>query len=77
MKKITPYKDLSWYVKWISSFILLCGMLLTTKQLTPINLYFHAVGVSGWLIVGYLWHDRALIFINSIALTIFISGIIL
>lgn len=77
MKKITPYKDLSWYVKWISSFILLCGMLLTTKQITPINLYFHAVGVSGWLIVGYLWHDRALIFINSIALTIFISGIIL
>ena len=77
MKKITPYKDLSWYIKWISSFILLCGMLLTTKQITPINLYFHAVGVSGWLIVGYLWHDRALIFINSIALTIFISGIIL
>ena len=77
MKKITPYKDLSWYVKWISRFILLCGMLLTTKQITPSNLYFHAVGVSGWLIVGYLWHDRALIFINSIALTIFISGIIL
>jgi|TARA_R110000765_G_scaffold341983_2_gene432084 hypothetical protein len=76
MKKITPYKDLSWYVKWISSVILLCAMVLTTKQITPINLYFHTVGVTGWLVVGYLWHDRALIFINSVALAIFLSGII-
>ncbi len=76
MKKITPYKDLSWYVKWGSSVVLLCAMVLTTKQITPINLYFHTVGVTGWLIVGYLWHDRALIFINSVALAIFLSGII-
>ena len=25
------------------------------------------VGVGGWLVVGMMWHDRALIFINGIA----------
>jgi len=33
------------------------------------------VGVTGWLIVGMMWHDRALIFINGIAIFIYSTGI--
>ena len=77
IKKITPTHDLSWYIKWCSSFILLVGMVLTAVEITPINLYFHMVGVFGWLVVGYLWHDRALIFINSVAFAIFLTGILM
>ena len=76
IKKITPRGDLSWYIKWFSSFIILTGMVLTSANVTPYNLFFHLVGVMGWGIVGMLWHDRALIFINGVATFIFLSGII-
>ena len=75
-KKVTPKGDLSWYVKWSSSFIILIGMILTSAGgAEPYNLFFHLIGVIGWGIVGMLWHDRALIFINGIAVFIFASGI--
>ena len=75
-KKVTPKGDLSWYIKWTASFIILIGMVLTSiTGMEPYNLFFHFVGVLGWVIVGMLWHDRALIFINGIALFIFAVGI--
>jgi len=76
IKKITPRGDMSWYIKWFSSFIILTGMVLTSANVMPYNLFFHLVGVMGWGIVGMLWHDRALIFINGVATFIFLSGII-
>ena len=35
-----------------------------------------AIGLSGWLLVGYWWHDRALIVINSVGIFINITGIL-
>ena len=75
-KKLTPVGTLDWYIKWSASFIILIGMALTSIELTPINLYFHFVGVSGWLIVGFMWHDRALMVVNSVAAMIFLMGIL-
>ena len=54
IKKITPRGDLSWYIKWFSSFIILTGMVLTSANVMPYNLFFHLVGVIGWGIVGML-----------------------
>lgn len=75
-KKVTPKHDLSWYIKWTASYILLIGMALTSLNIQPYNLYFHLVGVTGWFIVGMLWHDRALVFINAVAIFIFLTGIL-
>ena len=75
-KKITPKHDLSWYIKWISSYILLIGMALTSLDIQPYNLFFHLVGVTGWFFVGMMWHDRALVFINAVAMFIFITGLL-
>ena len=76
-KKITPKGDLSWYIKWTASVIILWGMVLTSiGGLEPWNLLFHFFGVIGWLIVGMLWHDRALIFIKTAAAVIFGTGIL-
>ena len=76
-KKITPKYDLSWYIKWASSFIILIGMVLTSAGgLEPYKLFFHLGGVMGWGVVGMLWHDRALVFINGVAVFIFATGIV-
>ena len=40
------------------------------------DLYFSLGGTVGWLIVGFLWHDRALIFLNAILSTVLLTGIL-
>tara|TARA_Y100000813_G_C23985699_1_gene268741 strand:- start:237 stop:560 length:324 start_codon:yes stop_codon:yes gene_type:complete len=75
-KKVTPKGDLSWYVKWASSIIIIVGMVISSANIYPLNIWVHMIGVSGWLWVGLLWHDRALIFLNSIAIFVFASGLI-
>jgi len=76
IKKLTPVGTLDWYIKWISSVIILIGMCLTSINFIPYNLFFHFVGVIGWLVVGVMWHDRALMVVNSVAAMIFFMGIL-
>ena len=75
-KKVTPKGDLSWYLKWASSVFIIIAMALTSANLYPINIVFHLIGVGGWLIVGMLWHDRALIFLNGVAIFVYVTGLL-
>ena len=75
-KKITPKGDLSWYIKWVSSIFIIAGMALTSANIFPVNIIVHGIGVTGWLIVGLLWHDRALIFLNAVAIFVYASGLL-
>ena len=76
-KKITPKGDLSWYIKWTASIILLIGMVFTSAGgYEPLNLMISLVGVIGWCTVGMMWHDRAIVFINGIAIFIYSTGIL-
>ena len=76
IEKVTPKHDLSWFVKWCSSLLVLTGMLLTAVDIYPYNLMFHLFGVMGWCVVGMLWHDRALTSLNLVAFAIFTMGLI-
>ena len=75
---ITPKYDKSWYIKWVSSLFIIMGMILTSLDISlfPLNLFFHLVGVIGWFVVGMMWHDRSLILLNGIAVSIFLMGIL-
>jgi len=75
-KKITPKGDLSWYVKWISVLFIVTGWCLTSINYFPYNMLFQLIGVAGWLWVGFLWHDRALIFLNAILSAVLLTGIL-
>jgi len=75
-KKITPKGDLSWYIKWVSSVFIIMGMALTSANIFPMNIIVHGIGVTGWLIVGMLWHDRALIFLNAVAIFVYATGLL-
>ena len=75
-KKITPKGDLSWYIKWISSVFIIVGMALTSANIFPMNIIVHGIGVTGWLVVGMLWHDRALIFLNAVAIFVYVTGLL-
>jgi len=63
-------------IKWASSLILSCGLVLTSFNIYPLNLYVQFFGVLGWLVVGVKTKDNALIFVNSIGMAILSFGII-
>ena len=76
-KKITPKYDLSWYIKWLASLMLMIAVCFRAADFNHMfDLYFSFIGTIGWLIVGMLWHDRALITLNAVAAFIFLSGIL-
>lgn len=75
-KKITPKGDLSWYVKWISVILILVATSARAVGTIPhIDLWFGFFGTIGWFWVGYLWHDRALILLNGVLVTLIGIGL--
>ena len=76
IKKVTPTHDLSWYVKWISSLFVMTAWMLTSANLYPYNIMIQIIGVAGWLWVGYLWHDRAIMVLNAMGVMFLGIGLI-
>ena len=76
-KKITPKGDLSWYIKWVSVvLILVATSARATGTLPHVDLWFGLFGTIGWFVVGYLWHDRALILLNGVLVTLIFTGLL-
>ena len=76
LNKLTPYKTKDWYLKWFSSIVLIIGMLFTSNNIYPLNLFISSLGLLGWILIGFIWNDRAIIVINVIGLFIYINGIL-
>ena len=49
------------YLKWLSTFLVLTGILLTNLNMYPINIMFHGAGVIGWTVAGFLSKDKAIL----------------
>ena len=77
-KSATPKGDMSWYVKWSASFIIICAMSLRgIEGMQFIDLILSLFGVAGWLWVGMLWKDRALIILNAVGLFLLMKNLLL
>ena len=69
-------KDITWYIKWFSSIVMIFGIILTSNNIFPLNLYISVIGLIGWLVVSLLWKDRSLIVLNTVAVAIYLNGIV-
>lgn len=67
---------LAFWIKWIASIFQIVGYGATAFGWTPWNIYMFLIGLIGWLIVGILWRDRAIILIHMIALGAMVVGLI-
>ena len=77
MNKHLPQKDLSWYIKWISTILIIISLMLrSAERFTPFDLAFSLAGSLGWLAVGVLWHDRSIIILNAVCGTIVATGLL-
>ena len=63
------------YLKWISTFLVLVGILLTNLNVYPLNIYFHGLGVVGWTIAGFISKDKAILTNFGLQIPLFVIGI--
>ena len=77
IEKVTPRFDKTWYIKWIASLLILIATAARSVGGIPhIDLWFGLFGTLGWLWVGLLWHDRALILLNIVLVTLIGVGLV-
>ena len=73
--KQTPLHTKDWYIKWVATFFIIIGTVATAQNIYPYNLFIELIGLIGWLLVALIWNDRALIVVNAVGISIFLSGI--
>ena len=76
VRKVTPMHDATWYVKWVSvAFVCVAVLFRSIEEVPKIyDITCSIFGTAGWLWVGFKWHDRALIILNTILLAMLVSG---
>ena len=74
IRNLNSHKDIAFYIKWVASIVQIMGYCTTAYGFEPWNIYLFLVGLVGWLIVGFLWHDRAIILIHFVALGAMLSS---
>jgi hypothetical protein len=62
------------YIKWASTGLILSGIVLTSINFYPLNIFVHGAGSLGWTLVGYVNKDRALMVNFGIQIPIFALG---
>ena len=76
-KSATPKYTLDWYIKWVASAIVLVAMSLRgIEGYQFIDLSLSVVGIFLWLIVSFMWNDRALVLLNGFGLLFLIKNIV-
>ena len=76
IKKITPHKDITWWVKWFSTAFILVGIISRSgggPQL--VDFITTIIGGIGWAWVGYVWNDRSILLLNGGITCILIAGL--
>ena len=63
-------------LKWISTILVLSGILFTNLNIYPINILLHGIGVLGWTICGFLIKDKAIITNFGLQIPLFIIGFV-
>lgn len=63
-------------VKWVASMVQILGYAATGFGFTPWNLYLFVMGVLGWLIVGVLWNDKAIMLVHLVAFGAMLAGVV-
>tara|TARA_B100001123_G_C15071819_1_gene931920 strand:- start:172 stop:396 length:225 start_codon:yes stop_codon:yes gene_type:complete len=63
-------------LKWISTFFVLTGILLTNLNIYPINIISHSIGVIGWTTCGFYIKDKAIMTNFGLQIPLFLIGYI-
>lgn len=75
LKSAQGSETLAFAIKWVASIIQIFGYAATAFGMTPLNIYLFLAGLLGWLAVGVLWNDRAIMAVHFVALGAMVIGL--
>lgn len=76
-KSATPKYTFDWYLKWIASLFVLSAMSIRgVVGMEAIDLSLSVIGIALWLVVSFLWKDRALILLNGVGLMFLVKNLV-
>ena len=74
VSKTTPLHDITWYVKWAGTIVLVFAV--SARSIGPdivpnlVDQSLSLIGLLSWFFVAFKWHDRALMTVNAICLSL-------
>lgn len=75
-KSATPKYTVDWYVKWIASVFILAALSIRgVEGMQYYDLVLSVIGVALWLVVSFIWKDRALILLNGVGLLFLVRNL--
>ena len=63
-------------IKWAGTILCLFGILFTSYDIYPINIFLGFIGSILWTYAGYLQKDNPLIIVEGVAVALYFSGIL-
>jgi len=64
-------------LKWTGTVLCLLGILLTSLNIYPLNIFIGFVGSGLWAYAGYEQDDFALFTVEIVAVALYLAGIVL
>jgi len=64
-------------IKWSGTILCLLGIVLTSINIYPINIFIGMIGSALWAYSGYAEDDMALFTVEIVAVAVYFSGIVL
>lgn len=78
-ESITPKYDITWYVKWTASILVMIGISFRASGIPDfhwVDILCSWLGCLMWWWVGFKWNDRAIQLVNGVAAMILSSGML-
>lgn len=72
---ILKSKSFLFWFEWTCTIILLAGVVLTSLNIFPLNIWFLLLGNVGWIILGIIWRKVSLIVLQTVITIIYIAGL--
>lgn len=72
---ILKSKSFLFWFEWTCTIILLAGVVLTSLNIFPLNIWFLLLGNVGWIILGIVWRKVSLIVLQTVITIIYIAGL--
>ena len=66
----------TWWFEWSITALLIAGVVLTSFNIYPVNLYVLLVSNIGWMIQAVFWHKHSLFVVQGVITAIYVVGII-
>lgn len=67
IKPTTPTGTVDWYVKWVSMILAVAGVFFINSHLVLYGQIAYVISSAGWVYVGGVWNDRAILIGSAIS----------